>query len=848
MGGLWKGWLPAAALAMVLPLSLPLWAAGQSEGGVAGQSEERARFFDLPGQPLAQALIEFGVQAKVTLLVDPPLLAGLRSSPVVGPLPPAEALRSLLASSGLRYHFDAALNAYVILPAAPMPVSPAPQPAPAPAVDPYQVEEVLVRARSYPLRYNTITHSQILGDVAYFDSSRFINVLPEKLLVDVQPQDVAQVLKYASGVTPGDGLGGTNDDLYVRGFQRHAVYVDGFRQSDNSGFKAQPFALEQIEILKGPSTLLYGQGDPGGMVNFVRKKPQAEEFVRLRGSLGTMGSGFAGLDANTSAEQWRGRLVMSQQLQDESGEVMDIDRLLLAPSLSWQLQGDTDLNLAYEYQRSSQQLRSQLFIYPYEGDADGIYINELAQSAQPDFTASSHFISASLNHQLDDNWRLNAEYFWRDEERQGVRATLDNLLKSELLYNPDDFWQSFELYVPGSRIAVPLLWFMGGDGREYGVGEIRSLYQEYGDEALYNAKLRLDGTLDIGSTVHHLSMGAEWYRQDLFKRYWIESRNLFAGERWAPEDLLDLVFEVAERASEPGQPLGELEYQAVRTLYSDYGLFIQDVVELNERWSLTLGGRYSYLQGEHYAREGWVTLPDYGQFSGQLGLVYKWSDNTSLYANYSQAVRANYHLDDVGTDRVDPESSDQLELGIKHLGLDGRMLTSIGLYQIDKDNLVDIQFIGGFRTSVQGVSQRARGVDMDVSLALDERWDLIGSLAWVDAERTSGDFAGKAPRLVAGETLSLYARRQLQGDLAWSGGVKWVGERYADLANSYSIDSFFTLDTALSGEFTWQAQEVRWHLSVNNLLDERYDATVVEGVAINEAEGRRFMGSLEMAW
>src|SRR5690606_16406737 len=91
------------------------------------------------------------------------------------------------------------------------------------------VEEVLVKSLRLPFRYQTISNSQMLGDVPYFDSSRFINTLPDVLIEDLHPKEIGELLKYASGITPGEGLGDSNDDFYIRGFRRNAIYIDGFR-------------------------------------------------------------------------------------------------------------------------------------------------------------------------------------------------------------------------------------------------------------------------------------------------------------------------------------------------------------------------------------------------------------------------------------------------------------------------------------------------------------------------------------------------------------------------------------------------------------------------------------------
>jgi iron complex outermembrane recepter protein len=145
-------------------------------------------------------------------------------------------------------------------------------------------------------------------------------VLPQTLIQDQQPADLGDLLKYASGITPGDGVSDSNDDVFIRGFQRHAIYVDGFRLSDSTGVKMLPANTERVEILKGPSTLLYGQAEPGGIINVVRKKPQNSTFIHADLGVGSLGRRYASMDINSqvpAVENVNVRVVLAAEDQHE---------------------------------------------------------------------------------------------------------------------------------------------------------------------------------------------------------------------------------------------------------------------------------------------------------------------------------------------------------------------------------------------------------------------------------------------------------------------------------------------------------------------------------------------------
>jgi iron complex outermembrane receptor protein len=268
---------------------------------VSGEEKphEKVSYFDLPGQALQISLVEFGLQARVTIVADNELLRGQRSSPVIGPLSVEAALRSLLSTTQLAYRYDPTNKIYIIEKS--VVVEPVENSITPEEITPElpAVEELLVKSIRLPFRYQTITNSQMLGDVPYFDSSRFINTLPDVLIDDLHPKEMGELLKYASSVTLGHGLGDSNDDFYIRGFRRHALYVDGYRSSDLTGLKLIPANIERVEILKGPSTLLYGQAEPGGIVNAVRKKPRDERFINTELGVGSYGRQYLSVDANS---------------------------------------------------------------------------------------------------------------------------------------------------------------------------------------------------------------------------------------------------------------------------------------------------------------------------------------------------------------------------------------------------------------------------------------------------------------------------------------------------------------------------------------------------------------------
>lgn len=839
-----------------LPLLVSALLAGVLSNPYKVWAQAKLDYFDLPGQALQLSLIEFGVQAGVNVLADSQLLVGQQSSPVVGPLTPEAALRGLLAKSGLTFRYDSKAASYVIARTQPARDEPAVQQlqSPPPVAVPH-VEELLVHARALPFRYQTIQHSQVLGDVAYFDSSRFLNVIPQTLVADAHPREIADVLTLASSITPGDGLGDSNDDVYIRGFQRHALYLDGFRLSDSTGLKVLPENIEQADILKGPSTLFYGQAEPGGIINLERKHPRDTDFVSAKLGVGDLGQQLLALDINQAQAPllkqlaWRVNLV--DQAQDKSAEINDIHRQLAAVSLDWKVTAATSLAIAYEYQRDQQDLLSHLqVIDDPTGTVPDAFLDDLAPVAKKDFSTVGHFFSADLTHYINDDWSVKLQYFWRDENRAGVRANLDTLLKTNVLFSKNELGNDFILYSLGSRAVIPIIVTPSYPEWLYRIAPVTSLYGQDELETNNNGKLRIDGTWESGYFVHHIAVGAEWYRQDLYKNYTLEHQDKFGGRVWTASELDAEIYNILNQVIYGAALDTQYTNRELRLLYDDYGIFAQDVVELGESWTFTLGGRYSSLRGDHtdITQASATQLQSYNHFSGQLGLVYKPVDSQSVYLNYSQALRANYHLDDVGSLPAQPELSDQIELGLKSLWFDGALMSTLGIYQIDKRNVVDIEILDGLRTSLNGIEARAQGVDLDLTWQLKPGLDVLAGMSLLKPEITSGENQGNRLPLAAAASGSLFIRYSFTNGVALTLGGKYVGERYADNTNQFAIDPYTTLDMGVSGSEELWGQEVNWHLGVNNILDKSYYTAVVASSNINTAQGRSIAGSLQVKW
>lgn len=826
----------------------------------AGSPEPSNRIvsFDLPAQSLQSGLVEFALQAGISIVVDNEVIKGHYASPLAGPHSLERGLSSLLAGTSLGYSYQTTTGTYVIhkkvVVAKPtqdtLPVEPA---------QPDLIEELVITGTSLPFRYHTVANSQIDGGIAYFDSSRFINILPQQLFKDQRPGELIDVLKYASGITPGDGLADTNDDVFIRGFQRHAIYLDGLRLSDGLGVKLSPANIEQVEILKGPSTLLYGQAEPGGIINVVRKAPKDESFFRMGVGAGSFGQRSVDGDFNVAdalVDKVNTRLVLSLNEQAEAGEINNIHRELIAPSASWQLSNNTRIDLGYEYQFSRQEALRDFTVLNPSGPFPGATMEQLTAQKRPEFSSEFNLYHAQLNHYFSDQWRFSAKYFLAQEDRLGIRTSGKILTTTDVLLDREEFGNDFYVLTMGGQLAVPLIFHPQTQDMYFSLGNIRSLFDEEGEEFINNARFALDGTFDTGLFTHHINLGADWYRQDIYKKYLIEKRSLLPGRTWAPYELDQAFFEIIDALMSPTQMRG-ITSQEQRLLYDDLGFFIQDNIALGEKWNLTFGTRYSNIQGDYtdISKSEFTQLQTHNRFSSQLGLVFKPNENHSVFINYSESLRANYHIYDIGSLAVAPELSNQFEVGLKSQLLNGRLLSSIALFDIDKNNIVDLKIIEGYRTSLQAHQQNTRGLDMDVTLQVSPDLNIMGALSLIDPQIMSGENQGKVPDMAAKKTASLFAHYRLMDNLELSGGFSYIGERITygmgtgldgEGSNSeyFILNAYTTVDLGLIYHFDAFGSANQFQLLVTNLFDEYYYTSILGGTRFNPAEGRSISGRI----
>ncbi len=233
------------------------------------------------------------------------------------------------------------------------------------------------------------------------------------------------------------------------------------------------------------------------------------------------------------------------------------------------------------------------------------------------------------------------------------------------------------------------------------------------------------------------------------------------------------------------------------------------------------------------------------------GLVYRLSDEVSLYGSYTRSFKPNSTIAPLSTgETIDsailPEEATSWELGAK-LDVPGRLSGTLALFDIRKKNVLVNELDGAGNSSVRAAGRvRSRGLELDLTGQLSERWSLIGSYAWLAAEVTEDPtLEGKRLQNVARNTASLSAVYELGqlfgGDrLRLGGGARYVGKRPGDPANSFDLSSYTVADAFASYDTRFGGHGVKFQLNVKNLFDRTYYPSSANRLYVAMGEPRQF--------
>ncbi|MDF0520461.1 TonB-dependent siderophore receptor [Bradyrhizobium yuanmingense] len=639
------------------------------------------------------------------------------------------------------------------------------------------------------------------------DTSQAVNVVPAQVLKDQLPRNIDDALINVSGVTQTNTLAGSQDAVIRRGFGDNR---DGSIMRNGmplvQGRSLNP-AVESVEVLKGPASLLYGIMDPGGIVNTISKRPElyqhgsvtllgsafsasktgADGLLDVTGPIGDQGLAYRFIGYGVSEDHWR-----------NFGRHRE---MLVAPSLAWYGQ-DTTVQLNYEHRE---------FIYPFDRGTAFINGAPLAIPAtrrldEPynNVWGTSDLIQASVEHRLNQDWKLFAGYS----------------------YNTETF-SANQLRITGVN-ATTGVETRSNDGTQ---GSLSN--SSYGTSYI-------SGSFWLGNMRNEVLFGGDGQYRTIYRDNLIRQA--------APSfNVYNPVYGLIG----PGTTVSNTDSAQTDKL-GQWSLFFQDTLHLTERFALVGGVRY--MDYDQIAGRGKPFVTNTNVSADAVlplgGAIFKLTDQISLYASYTQSVKPNSTIAPLSNSggvvlgsNIAPEEGTQYEAGLK-FDLDKRLSGTLAVYDIEKQNVLVSQLntATGLNVYTAAGKVRSRGLEIDVTGRLSDNWSMIGSYGYTDARVTEDPtYAGKQLQNVAMNTASLYLVYDfgtvLPGQLRFGGGARYVGDRPGDALNTFVLPSYVVADIFASYETKHQTLPVIYQLNVKNLFDTVYYTSAQNnlGVAIGDA-------------
>jgi iron complex outermembrane receptor protein len=760
--------LPPAALVLACAAALAVVgapAAAQAPVAVLARPLQLA----LPAQPLALTIDSLARQSGVGIGFDAALAQGRSAPALQGQMTLGQALAQALRGSGLA---ATAQGAGVAIRRQGDPSGATTLPAVTVTAEAERESAGGPVAGYVARRSSTATKT----DTPLREIPQSISVIGREEMQDRGVQDLSQAVATTPGVMTGvygpDNRGW--EYITVRGFTaRSNGYRDGLARTPAgvTYYQTEPYGLERIEVLRGPSSMVFGQGDAGGVINQVSKQPTGERIRELEAQVGSfqrrqlafdLGDRFA-TDSPFSYRLVGVGLDSNDQDIYPDGHKLNRTRSYLAPSLRWQPDAATSLTLQAEYLKD----RSAEDPY-YIAPADHVLTKvKMGDHSFSKLAQRQTALGYRFEHRLDNDWTL----------RQNARIahlTLDR--------------------------RVVWLDSIGDDGRT-----VSRIARSWNDPMRQTGvDTQLQGLLHTGGLEHQLLLGIDWNSQKARARRFIGS---------APDlDLLQPVYGLP--IAQPTRPLADYT-QTTRQM----GIYVQDQIRVDEHWLVTLGGRQDRVKSvtdQH--RSATRSAQSDSAFSGRAGLSYLVGNGWAPYLSYAESFQPNSGTD-ADNKPFAPSRGRQWEAGLKYQPEGTRTLLTAAVFDLRKTHVVTYDNLT-FDARQIG-KQHARGLELEAKTELRPGLKASAAYTWLDiqtvqsADRTE---IGKAPSGVPKQSASLWLDYLVGGGFGVGGGITFTGRRQNDEANTSSEPSVTLFDAVLHYELdAW-----RFALNVRNLFDRRY--------------------------
>ncbi|QNH51367.1 TonB-dependent siderophore receptor [Acinetobacter venetianus] len=633
--------------------------------------------------------------------------------------------------------------------------------------------------------------SALKSDAPLFKTAQSVSVINQEQLEQKQAQTLAEAIDGVAGVVSGQ-LGRRGwDDFIIRGQNSSdQVFIDGLRQGQSTFVATELSGMDQVQVIKGPASVNFGLVQPGGMVNMVTKRPQADSFYQ--GSVtygsnqlkqGTFDLNYSPNDSEKGAFRINGRVAD----QNDPTDFVYFKNYYISPSYNFDLGDNTDLSVIASYQHR-EYMRQQglpilgtLLTNPNGALDSKLFMSEPAHGG---YNADVYRSGYNFAHTFENEWKFKQNFAVQKTEMVGpavFAATGKNF------------------------------WAKNSDGTiDYTTIQRQGRYQDV-DNLSFSIDNQLQRRFNLANMSHELTIGVDAMQEKsdyINNRCTVGNLNLYHPQ-------------YNTKVSCPESPTN---HDINRLRYT--GLYLRDRIQLNDQLVLNLAGRHDWAetQNKNLVKNTESTQSD-NAFTGNASLLYTINDIAAPYVSYATSF-----LPVSGTDANDnafkPEKGKQVEVGLKLQSPDQRIQGSIAWFDLRRQNVsVSDPINSGFK--VQRGEQMTRGIETEVTAHLFDQLKLTAAYTYTPDAKTTQDTTAENIGIridnIPKQSYSLSTRYRFEpnSNLGWYVGAGLRGETKKSVDGlAVDIPSYTVFDTEAGYDTEhWGAQ-----LSIRNMFDKDYYA------------------------
>ncbi|KQM93638.1 hypothetical protein ASE70_12940 [Sphingomonas sp. Leaf22] len=648
---------------------------------------------------------------------------------------------------------------------------------------------------------------QYVANVPTIEVPQSIQILSSETLKDAGITRLDNALDFATGIARQNNFGGLFDVFACRGFTGDEssgsnYLVNGFNAARGYGGGRDTSNVQQIQVLKGPNSSLFGRGEPGCTVNIITKKPGFDLHGGATFSAGSFNNFRSEGDINVPlSNRVAVRVTGAAESADSFRDFVSSEKVTVTPSILAKLGRDS--SISYEFEFIDQKVTFDRGIVAPTGDlklvprerffgepGDGpVHVRAMGHQAQ-------------LQHDFSPDWSLVLGVGYRDT------------------------------FFRGSSTEAELA---AGRQRLYTDGTTLSRQRRVRDYSTTDLTFRgeLSGEFTTGPIGHHMIVGADWddYELDIVQnRYRPPAIAAQAVGNFTLGNRINIFDPVYGKLPAAGA------FQSYRERQYSWGGYLQDQVDVTDALKIRFGGRYDEFEqivDDRIANRR--TMQSKTAFSPSVGATYLLGDDFSLYANYGRGFRPNNGTD-AGNNAFEPERTVSYEAGAKISLLRKRLTGTLAFFKTTKDNVLTADPINANFSLAVGKA-RSKGVEAELSGNLPAGFRVQLNYAYVDAEVAQnaldpnfgfglreGDPLLNIPKN-SGSALLFKDFDIGSSRLTLGAGVNYVGKRLGETGFRFASGDFYYLPaytlTRVMASYE-PTERLRVSGEVTNLFDEQY--------------------------